>query len=80
MSGLIPIKLAVQAMANLEAENARLNLLFANSEQENASLKAEADRLRKAGDALREALEKGPIAYQCRIDRWKAAKEGKPSV
>lgn len=42
-------------------------------------LKAEVERLRKAGDWMREALEEGPIDYQCRIDRWNAAKEGKQS-
>ena len=65
--------------------NARLHSLFANSEQENARLKAEVERVVKAGDAMAEL-----IAYELRIDegqklpesvqRWNAAKEGKPSV
>ena len=64
--------------------NARLHSLFANSEQENARLKAEVERVVKAGDAMAEL-----IAYELRIDegqklpesvqRWNAAKEGKQS-
>ena len=49
------------------------------SERDNTALKAENERLRKAGDWMREALEEGPIDYQCRIDRWNVAKEGKQS-
>lgn len=42
-----------------------------------AELKAENERLRKAGDWMAEALEEGPIDYQCRINRWNAVKEAK---
>jgi len=63
MPGLIPIKLAEQAMANLEAENARL--------------KAEVERLTKAGDAMADRLIYQ--GYPETVQRWNAAKEGKQS-
>lgn len=52
-----------------------------------ARLKADVERLRKAGDALSLILEAynrckpydGPLTRQCLGD-WNAAKEGKPSV
>jgi hypothetical protein len=54
--------------------------------KENALLKAEVERLRKAGDAMAEGLLKyieptdGYLTYlDCRAN-WTAAKEGKPSV
>ena len=43
-------------------------------------LKAELERLRMAGNWMREALEEGPIDYQCRIDRWNAVNEKKPGI
>ena len=67
---------------------ARLHSQFANSEQENARLKAEVERLRKAGDAM---ADKASLAgcSECfgmyndlekSLDDWTAAKEGKPSA
>lgn len=53
-------------------------------EAENARLKAEVERLRKAGDAMACALilfeMKSEEERQQRIKAWSAAKEGKPSV
>ena len=58
-------------------------------QQENARLKAEVERLRKAGDAMASSVQfneemaqdyNGPtIVHQC-VQRWNAAKEGKPSA
>ena len=45
---------------------------------ENARLKAEVERLRKAGDAMAETLE--GAGFDSANDFWNAAKEGKPSV
>ena len=65
--------------------NARLHSQFANSEQENARLKAEVERLRKAGDAMADALspfrvKPFPGPYLCDLQKgWEAAKEGKQS-
>lgn len=54
---------------------------------ENALLKAEVERLRKAGDAMAfnyESMSNAVSVYDCDlmkyVDRWNAAKEGKPSV
>jgi len=47
---------------------------------ENARLKAEVERLRKAGDALAKVIDDDYLnTLQVWID-WNAAKEGKPSV
>ena len=72
---------------------ARLHSQFANSEQENARLKAEVERLRKAGDAMNEVIRsvdhtkpschanhKMTDAEYEAVQAWNAAKEGKPSV
>jgi uncharacterized protein (UPF0147 family) len=58
-------------------------------EAENARLKAEVERLTKAGDAMASSIQfneemakdyNGPtIVHQC-VKRWNAAKEGKSSV
>lgn len=52
-----------------------------------ARLKAEVERLRKAGDAMAfnyESMSNAVSVYDCDlmkyVDRWNAAKEGKPSV
>ena len=45
-------------------------------DEENARLKAEVERLRKAGDAMAEALE--AAGFNNARDFWNAAKEGKP--
>ena len=49
-------------------------------QSENARLKAEVERLRKAGDALAEAVGDPTIDWPPREAAWNAAKEGKPSV
>ena len=66
---------------------ARLHSLFANSEQENARLKAEVERLRKAGDALADKASLSGCSecfgmfndLEKSLDEWNAAKEGKQS-
>ena len=59
---------------------ARLHSLFANSEQENARLKSEVERLRKAGDVLESGLRTLPGDFpRCLANEWTAAKEGKQS-
>ena len=65
--------------------NARLHAKFANSELENASLKAEVERLRKAGDGMEEVIwltgcVSGMEIKERAVKAWKQAKEGKPSV
>lgn len=75
----------------LQAEVERLRKLFADTERlmlldgeyeaakvgTYARLQAEVERVIKAGDWMREALEEGPIDYQCRIDRWNAVREAR---
>ena len=61
-------------------ENERLRNLAIKLDGYVDLVRHENNRLRKAGDWMREALEEGPIDYQCRIDRCNAAKEGRPSV
>lgn len=58
---------------------ARLHSQFANSEQENARLKAEVERLRKAGDAMHRAIKVSDPILDWKIELWNAAKEGKQS-
>ena len=61
--------------------NARLHSLFANSEQENARLKAEVERLRKAGDDLSASLTVHSNHPNCGArDEWLRAKKGLPSL
>jgi chromosome segregation ATPase len=64
-------------VAALIDNQTRLNSLIANSEQENARLKAEVERLTKVGDAMADYLFDAP--YPCRVfyHKWKEAKEGK---
>ena len=68
-----------------QEEIADLRSQFANSEQENARLKAEVERLRKAGDAMATNI---PRMVTCQVtaheavdfmNDWNAAKEGKQS-
>ena len=68
MSDLIPIRVAEQACANLQAEIDRL--------------KAEVDRLRKAGDAMASLIKYEPGVNTFDpvpqvVKKWNAAKEGK---
>ena len=45
-------------------------------EQENARLKAEVNRLRKAGDDMADHIQSGWVSAERAIDQWNAAKEG----
>lgn len=45
-----------------------------------ANLKAEVERLRKAGDAMADHIETGWVCRERALKGWNAAKEGKPSV
>jgi hypothetical protein len=61
--------------------------LIQELEAENARLKAEVERLRKAGDAMafnyKQMSDFNGIYdtdFMKYVDRWNAAKEGKPSV
>ena len=82
--------------ARLKAENARLKtevehlMVFCNCTLiPSKELQAEVERLRKAGDAMASSIQfneemiqdyNGPtIVHKC-VQRWNAAKEGKPSV
>ena len=58
-------------------------------QEENARLKAEVERLRKAGDAMAFSIQfneemaqdyNGPTIVHQSVQRWNAAKEGKPPV
>jgi regulator of replication initiation timing len=65
-------------ICSLERQVKRLNA-------KNARLKAEVERLRKAGDAMFEALNLNDDVFDNQDKRkaqanWNAAKEGKPSV
>jgi len=71
---MIPLHIADQAVANCEAEIQRLR-------EENARLKAEVERLRKAGDAManwfRPVAGVESLPAHIVYESWKAAKEGK---
>ena len=82
----IPLHIADQAVAACEAEiqklkeeNARLHSLFANSEQENARLKAEGDRLKEAGDEMAFHIGNDEESQRKCADRWFDIREGKQS-
>ena len=62
------------------------NAYYEYLQADNARLKAEVERLRKAGDVLEVALQADfngwpyePLVISKAIQRWNAAKEGKPS-
>jgi uncharacterized membrane protein YqiK len=68
-------------------ENIQMQDAFKHYEAENARLKAEVERLRKAGDAMafnyKQMSDFNGIYdtdFMKYVDRWNAAKEGKPSV
>ena len=73
-------------IGGLQEELADLRSQFANSEQENARLKAEVERLRKAGDAMAVMVGHKEVtgdAHRMMLElskEWNAAQEGKPSV
>ena len=85
-------ELAGKEMTRLQAEVERLNLLTAEMDKTiNISqagcrlLKAEVERLHKAGDAMAEALDLNDDVFDNQEKKeaqiaWNAAKEGKPSV
>jgi len=64
-------------VAALIDNQTRLNSLIANSEQENARLKADVERLTKSGDEM--ALNLTHIGWNICVEAWNAAKEGKQS-
>ena len=53
---------------------------YAKLESENVKLKAEVDRLRKAGDEMLGDYNETGVIFPPSEDAWNAAKEGKPSV
>ena len=65
-----------------ELEEAQENYHLVNelAGKEMTRLKSEVERLRKAGDALAEAVGDPTIDWPPREAAWNAAKEGKPSV
>ena len=80
----------LNAIGGEQEENARLHSQFANSEQENARLKAEVERLRKAGDEMymtlvdnnshfEEVWRDKRIYAREAFQGWNHAKEGKQS-
>lgn len=63
--------------AALAAENERLIELGNNQMAEKFELKAENERLRKAGDAVHRAIKVSDPALDWAIECWLAAKEGR---
>ena len=60
-------------------------VMWEHHKEEVARLKAEVERLRKAGDALVEAIKEMDVIIDMdsnhpEVSAWNAAKEGKPSV
>jgi hypothetical protein len=70
---MIPLHIADQAVAACDAEIAKLR-------EENARLKAEVERLTKAGDTIIQILCKyvPPTGAKYALMDWRDAKEGKP--
>ena len=75
--------------ARLKAEVERLRNLGIKLESMIDPLQAEVERLRKAGDAMASSIQfneemaqdyNGPAIVHQSVQRWAAAKEGKPSV
>ena len=88
-TGMIPFSETAEKLglyAYVQIENYQFMQKRAdNLESENARLKAEVERLRKAGDALQKRLyvlenPTHPEVYLKLLSAWNAAKEGKPSV
>ena len=76
---MIPLHIADQAVAACDAEIQKLR-------EEVARLKAEVERLTKAGDAMASSIQfneemakdyNGPTIVHQSVQRWNAAKEGK---
>jgi hypothetical protein len=72
---MIPLHIADQAVAACDAEIAKLR-------EENARLKAEVQRLTKAGDIIIQILCKyvPPTGAKYALMDWRDAKEGKPNA
>lgn len=76
------VKYADYARLKAEVDALKLgSLLTAVDVLQFINLKAEVERLRKAGDAMEDAIIDGGLnALNKARDAWNAAKEGKPSV
>lgn len=75
MSDLIPIKVAEQACANLQAEIDRLKADLANCKAECDRLKADKERMIAQGDIMAKILKNE--RYTNAFLMWQATKEGK---
>jgi uncharacterized small protein (DUF1192 family) len=92
---MIPLYVCDQAVAACDKEIAALKAerihdlnQIGGLQEENARLKAEVERLTKAGDAMASSIQfneemsqdyNGPTIVHQSVQRWNAAKEGKQS-